>query len=192
MRIGDEWKTAFRTCYGLFEYTVMPFGLTNSPAVFQHMMNDIFQDLLDVCVIVYIDDILIFSNNQEEHDQHVKIVLECLREHSLFAKLEKCSFDTDSVEFLGYIVSPTGVHMDPKKVETITSWATPKSVHDIQSFLGFGNFYRTFIKDFSEITAPLTSLTCKDKTPFKWNSQAQNSFDALKSSIYYCTSFSTC
>ena len=92
--------TAFRTCYGLFEYTVMPFGLTNAPAVFQHMMNDIFRDLLDVCVIIYIDDILIYSNNQEEHDQHVKIVLECLREHGLFAKLEKCSFDEDSVEFL--------------------------------------------------------------------------------------------
>src|ERR1700678_177120 len=145
----------------------MPFGLTNAHTVFQHMMNDIFHDLLDVCVIIYIDDILIYSNNQEEHDQHVKIVLERLQEHGLFAKLEKCSFDEDTVEFLGYIVSPQGINMNPKKVEAIMSWATPKSIHDVQSFLGFGNFYSLFIKDFSEITAPLTSLTCKDKVPFK-------------------------
>ena len=98
------------------------------------------------------------------------MVLEHLHEHGLFAKLEKCSFDENNVEFLGYIVSPTRIHMDPKKVDTIVSWATPKSVHDIQSFLGFGNFYCLFIKNFSEITAPLTSLTCKGKTPFKWNS----------------------
>ena len=95
MRVGDEWKTAFQTHYGLFEYTVMPFGPTNAPAVFQHIMNDIFHDLLDVCVIVFIDDILIYSNNQEEHDQHVKMVLECLCEHGMFAKLEKCSFDEE-------------------------------------------------------------------------------------------------
>ena len=111
------------------------------------------------------------------------MVLEHLRQHGLFAKLEKCSFDEDSVEFLGYIVSPNGVHMDPKKVETILSWATPRSVHDVQSFLGFGNFYHLFVKDFSTITAPLTSLTCKDKVPFKWNSQAQISFEALKSAF---------
>src|ERR1035438_8123158 len=167
----------------MFEYPVMPFGLMNAPAVFQHMMNDIFQDLLDVCVIIYIDDILVYSNNQGEHDKHVKIILERLRQHGLFAKLEKCSFDEDSVEFLGYIILPNGVHMDPKKVETILSWATPRSVHDIQSFLGFGNFYHLFVKDFSTITAPLTSLTCKDKVPFKWNSQAQSSFEALKSAF---------
>ena len=180
IRPGDEWKTAFRTRYGLFEYTVMPFGLSNAPAVFQHMMNDIFRDLLDQFVVIYVDDILIYSSTQEEHNQHVKIVLDQLRKFHLFAKLEKCSFDQDQVEFLGYMVTPHGVHMDSRKVDTLLSWATPKSVHDIQSFLGFANFYRIFIKGFSLVTAPLVSLTCKDKKPFAWNSNAQSSFEALK------------
>ena len=118
-----------------------------------------------------------------EHDQHVRTVLEQLRTHGLYAKLEKCSFDKDNVEFLGYIVSPKEVNMDPTKVETILSWAIPKSIHDVQSFLGFGNFYRLFIKNFSNITAPMTVLTHKDKGPFKWNLHAQGSFDTLKAAF---------
>ena len=125
IRPGDEWKTAFRTRYGHFEYTVMPFGLTNAPTVFQHMANDIFRDFLDIFIIVYLDDILIYSKTQEEHEIHVRQVLQRLREYGLYAKLEKCSFDQCQVEFLGYIVSSNGISMDPSKVQKILDWQTP-------------------------------------------------------------------
>jgi hypothetical protein len=116
---GDEWKTAFRTRYGHFEYTVMPFGLTNALAVFQHMANDIFRDFLDIFLIIYLDDLLIYSKTQEEHNAHVQQILQRLRDYSLYAKLEKCSFDCKQVEFLGYIVSSEGISMDPAKVQTM-------------------------------------------------------------------------
>jgi hypothetical protein len=179
IRPNDEWKTAFRTCYGHFEYTVMPFSLTNAPAVFQHLMNDIFQDYMDEFVVVYLDDILIFSKDQEIHDKHVRLVLATLREHGLYAKLEKCEFDKSSVVFLGYVISPDGIFMDKSKVKTIQCWATPSSVKDVQRFLGFANFYRRFIKRYSKIATPLITLTCKDK-PFSWNLTAQAAFDTFK------------
>jgi hypothetical protein len=116
---GDEWKTTFRTSYGHFEYTIMPFGLTNRPAIFQHLMNDIFREYMDEFVVVYLDDILIFSKNQEDHNKHVRLVTTTLREHGLYAKLEKCEFDKSSVAFLGYVISPDGIFMDKSKVETI-------------------------------------------------------------------------
>ena len=121
IKSGDEWKTAFQTRYGHFEYTVMPFGLTNAPTAFQHMMNDVFQDLLDKCVIVYVDDILVYYTNQEAHNQNVKTVLKCLQQFRLFAKLEKCLFDQTQVDFLGYIISPKGITMDSHKVDTLLS-----------------------------------------------------------------------
>jgi hypothetical protein len=179
IRPGDEWKTTFRTRYGHFKYTVMPFGLTNAPAVFQHLMNDIFRDYMDEFVVVYLDDILIFSKDQEIHDKHVRLVLATLREHGLYAKLEKCEFDKSSVAFLGYVISPDGIFMDKSKVETIQCWATPSSVKDVQRFPGFTNFYRQFIKSYSKITTPLITLTCKNK-PFSWNPIAQAAFDTLK------------
>jgi hypothetical protein len=117
--LGDEWKTAFRTHYDHFEYTVMPFGLTNAPAVFQHLMNDIFREYMEEFVMVYLDDILIFSKDQETHNKHVRLVLVTLREHGLYAKLEKCEFDKSSVAFLGYVISPDGIFMDKSKVKTI-------------------------------------------------------------------------
>jgi hypothetical protein len=119
IRPDDEWKTTFRTCYGHFEYMVMPFGLTNTPVVFQHLMNDIFREFMDKFVMVYLDDILIFSKNQENHDKHVRLVLATFREHGLYAKLEKCEFDKSLVAFLGYVISPDGIFMDKSKVETI-------------------------------------------------------------------------
>jgi hypothetical protein len=158
----------------------MSFGLTNAPAAFQHMMNDIFHDLLDVCVIIYMDDILIYSVNQDEHDQHVWMVLKRLRLFKLYAKLEKCLFDQTEVEFLGYKISSQGISMDPSKVDTLLSWSQPKSVHDVQSFLGFANFYCIFINHFSNITIPLNQLTHKTSKPFAWNNSAQKSFDHLK------------
>ena len=179
IRPGDEWKTAFRTRYGHFEYTVMPFGLTNAPTVFQHMANDIFRDFLDIFIIVYLDDILIYSKTQEEHDVHVRQVLQRLREYGLYAKLEKCCFDRNQVEFLGYVVSPEGISMDPMKIQTILDWRTPCSVRDVQCFLGFANFYRKFIKNYSNIVLPLTELTKRNQS-FEWNLSAAMAFDNLK------------
>ena len=132
----------------------MPFGLTNAPAVFQHMANDIFRDFLDIFTIIYLDDILIYSKTQEEHNNHVRQVLQRLREFGLYAKLEKCCFDRNQVEFLGYMVSPEGIFMDPKKVQTILDWKTPGSVRDLQCFLGFANFYHKFIKIYSKVVLP--------------------------------------
>ena len=179
---GDQWKTAFRTRYGHFEYNVMPFGLTNAPAVFQHMMNDVFREYLDQFVVIYLDDILIFSNSQEEHNVHVSKVLAKLKATGLYAKLEKCEFDQVQVEYLGYIISPSGISMDPKKVESVLSWDIPKTVKDVQSFLGFANFYHRFVKNYSKISSPLTNLT-KKTLPFQWTLSCQKAFDTLKSSF---------
>lgn len=176
---GDEWKTAFRTRYGLYEYLVMPFGLTNAPASFQYLINDVLRDYLDNFVIVYLDDILIFSKTHEEHVTHVKQVLKRLEDNSLWAKAEKCEFFQDSVDFLGYIVSDKGISMDPKKVEAIVDWPVPKNVHDIQVFLGFANFYRRFIKSYSKVTSPLTRLLRKGIN-FEWTTKEQEAFDDLK------------
>ena len=128
---GDEWKTAFRTRHGLFEWSVMTFGLTNASAAFQQFMNDIFSDLLDVCVMIYLDDILIYSNNMSEHHRHVKEVLKRLRKAGLYAKAEKCEFHSESVEYLGYILSPSGLTMSNDKVKIIQDWLEPKKVKDI-------------------------------------------------------------
>jgi len=148
---GNEWKTAFRTCYRSFEWFVMPFGLTNTPVAFQRFMNNIFSDLLDVCVVIYLDDILIYSNNMSEHHQHVKEVLKCLCKAGLYAKAEKCEFHSESVEYLGYILSPSGLTMSNNKIKIIQDWPEPKKVKDIQSFLGFTNFYHWFISNYSDI-----------------------------------------
>ena len=179
---GHEWKTAFRTRYGSFEYMVMPFGMTNSPATFQHFMNDIFRDMADIFVIVYLDDILVFSDNEEEHRDHVRRVLQRLREHNLHAKLEKCTFHTDTIEYLGFIVSPAGLSMDTAKTQVIRDWPTPRNVKEVQSFLGFANFYRRFIANYSDTVVPLTRLTRKD-TPFVWSDKCQKAFDTLKASF---------
>jgi hypothetical protein len=137
----------------------MPFGLTNAPAIFQHMANDIFHDFLDVLTIVYLDDILIYSMTQEEHYLHVRQVLQRLRKYGPFAKLEKCTFDQRHVEFLGYVISQQCISMGPSKVQTILDWQTPTSIRGVQCFLGFANFYRKFIKNYSKIVLPLTELT---------------------------------
>ncbi|KAJ1585280.1 hypothetical protein NDA15_004744 [Ustilago hordei] len=155
---GDEWKTAFGTQLGLYEYLVMPFGLANAPAHFQSFINDIFRDIIGVYVVVYLDDFLIFSDTEEAHVKHVTEVLTRLRSNRLFAKLSKCEFHTKTVEFLGYIIKPTGIEMDPEKVRTVKEWPMPESIHDIQRFLGFANFYRRFIAHFARIAKPLTAL----------------------------------
>ena len=176
---GDEWKTAFRTRYGHFEYLVMPFGLTNAPASFQSLINNTLREYLDVFAVVYLDDILIFSSNPEQHINHVRLVLERLRNAGLYVKGEKCEFHVDHVEFLGFCINPSGITMDPKKVSAIMDWPPPKTVHDVQSFLGFANFYRRFIHDYSRLTLPLTSLL-KKGTVFQWSHHAQEALDELK------------
>lgn len=176
---GDEWKTAFRTRYGHFEYLIMPFGLTNAPASFQSLMNDLFRDMFDICVIIYLDDILIFSSTLEEHRKHVLEVLKRLQQHRLYAKVEKCSFHTQEVEYLGFIVTTDGVKMDPAKISAIRDWPKPTSIHDIQSFLGFANFYRRFIEGYSKTIAPLTRLLQKD-VPWNFDDKAERAFETLK------------
>ena len=179
---GDEWKTAFRTRYGSSEWLVMPFGLTNGPATFQRFMNDIFSDLLDVHVIIYLDDILIYSDDPAEHKKHVREVLRRLQKHGLYARPDKCLFSRDSVEYLGFILSKEGLKMDPSKVQTIQDWPEPRKIKDIQSFLGFANFYRRFISDYSDIVVPLTRLTRKG-TPWNFSDAARKSFETLKSAF---------
>ena len=138
---GDKAKTTFRTRYGLFEWLVIPEGLTNAPSTFQRFMNEVFSDLIDVSVVVYLDDILIYSNNLAKHRKHVKEVLRQLWKHGLFAHANKCEFHAEQIEYLGYILSPEGLSMDQAKVKTIQDWPEPWKVRDIQSFLGFTNFY---------------------------------------------------
>lgn len=179
---GEEWKTAFRCRYGLFEYTVMPFGLCNAPGTFQHYMNDTFRDFLDEFLVVYLDDLLIYSDSLKEHRMHVRKVLERLREAGLFLKPSKCVFHVQEVEFLGFVLGVNGVRMDPKKVESVTSWPTPRSPHDVRMFLGLANFYRRFIKGFSQLAAPLTRLLKKENMAkkFNWTQDAGAAFEQLK------------
>ena len=157
----------------------MLFGLTNASAAFQRFMNDIFSDLLDVCVMIYLDDILIYSNNMSEHHWHVKEVLKRLRKAGLYAKAEKCKFHSKLVEYLGYILSPSGLTMSDDKIKIIQDWLEPKKVKDIQSFLGFANFYCWFIFNYSDIVILLTCLTQKD-IPWKFDSSYQDAFNSLK------------
>lgn len=177
---GDEWKTAFNTPLGHFEYRVLPFGLVNAPAVFQALVNDVLRDMLNVFVFVYLDDILIFSPSIEIHVQHVRRVLQRLLENKLFVKAEKCKFHANSISFLGSVISAEGVSMDLDKVRAVTEWPVPDSRVALQRFLGFANFYRRFIHNYSQIVAPLTSLT-SSRTRFVWSSSAQYAFDRLKS-----------
>ncbi|EUC59397.1 Transposon Tf2-1 polyprotein, partial [Rhizoctonia solani AG-3 Rhs1AP] len=179
---GDEWKTAFHTKYGLFETKVMPFGLTNAPAAFQHFMNDIFQDLLDESVVVYLDDILIFSKTEEEHQAHVTEVLKRLQQNQLFCKVSKCHFHVTTVEFLGIIITPEGSSMDKSKIEAIQNWPTPTTVKQVQSFLGFANFLRRFIKDFTAMSRPLHDLIGKNKK-WQWTDNKEKAFLDIKRAI---------
>ncbi|QRW10167.1 Transposon Tf2-7 polyprotein [Ceratobasidium sp. AG-Ba] len=179
---GDEWKTAFRTAYGIYEYLVMPFGLKNAPAVLQRMMNDIFRHLLGVTVVVYMDDILIFSEKEEDHAEHVKEVLKILRENNLYTKLSKCEFFVKKVIFLGLVITPEGISMEEEKIKAIMEWGAPRKIKEVQAFLGFVNFYRRFIAKFSKIARPLHDLTKRD-TKFEWNQGCQQAFEEIKKRV---------
>jgi hypothetical protein len=188
IREGDEWKTAFRTRYGHFEYLVMPFGLANAPATFQAYINQALKGLVDVSCVVYLDDILIYSRNREKHAQHVKEVLKRLRKHNLYAKLSKCNFGVERVEFLGHILSPEGIQMDTRKLSAIASWPEPRSYRDVQVFLGFANYYRRFIYGFSKIAAPLNEILKGMKNgrktgPFTYTDEAASAFRRLREAL---------
>ena len=174
LRLHDEDvpKTAFRTWYGHFEFLVMPFGLTNAPAAFMDLMNRIFRPYLDQFVIVFINDILIYSSSGEEHAEHLRIILQTLGEHRLYAKLSKCPFWLYNVTFLGHIVSVEGISVDPQKVEAIPNRKPPTSVTEIRSFLGLVGYYRKFVEGFSKIATPLIRLTRKEE-PFLWSAACQ-------------------
>ena len=180
IRAGDEWKTAFRTRYGHYEYKVMPFGLVNAPATFQAMMNKVLREFLDHGVVVYMDDILIYSENYEKHIELVKKVLARLEEHRLAISLKKSAFHLPSVEFLGYIVALEGVTMSERKVEFIKKWRSPRSVKEVQIFIGFANFYRRFIKDFSKICKPITETLKGNPKDFSWGKEQEEAFEELK------------
>ena len=178
----DRHKTAFKTRYGLFEYTVLPFGLCNAPSVFTQLMHSVLRPYLDKFVISYLDDILIYSKTAEEHKQHIRTILEALRQQKLYAKLSKCEFAKSQVGFLGHIISRTGVSMDPEKTQAITTWPTPKNVNDIERFLGLAGYYRRFVNQYSRISAPLNELKKHDVT-WRWSEVEQQSFQTLKESI---------
>ncbi|WVZ79940.1 LOW QUALITY PROTEIN: hypothetical protein U9M48_027462 [Paspalum notatum var. saurae] len=170
-------KTAFSTRYGLYEYLVMSFGLTNAPAFFMYMMNSMFMNELNKFLVVFIDDILIYSKDEKEQEEHLRIVLARLREHQLYAKFSKCAFWLREVSFLGHILSEEGV--DPSKVEHVLNWKQPETVTEIRSFLGLAGYYRHFIKDFSKTTKPMTSLT-KKNAKYLWDPKCKEAFTSLK------------
>lgn len=181
MAKGEEWKTAFRTRYGLYEWMVTPFGLTGAPATFQRYINWCLKEYLDDFCTAYIDDILVFSDGSlEDHREKVRLVLKKLQEAGLQLDIGKCEFEVKSVKYLGYIIDVgRGLRMDPEKVKAIEDWHAPTSVRGVRSFLGFANYYRLFIKDYSRIVLPLTALT-KKGAAFSWNSEAEKAFQELK------------
>ena len=157
----------------------MSFGLTNAPTYFMYLMNKVFMDYLDKFVVVFVDDILVFSRSEEEHEEHLRLVLQRLRENQLYAKLSKCEFWLKEVSFLGHVISEGGVSVDPGKVKDVLEWEAPQNVSEIRSFLGMAGYYRRFIEGFSKIARPMTKLLEKGSR-FVWTAECQASFDELK------------
>ena len=157
----------------------MSFGLTNAPAYFMYLMNKVFMEYLDKFVVVFIDDILVFSKTEEEHEQHLRMVLDKLREHQLYAKFSKCEFWLREVGFLGHVLTEEGLSVDPAKIEAVTEWQSPSNVKEVRSFLGLAGYYRKFVEGFSSIARPMTQLLKKDKK-FEWTPKCEESFQELK------------
>jgi len=176
---GDELKTAFKTKFGLYEWLVMPFGLTNAPSTFMRLMNHVLRDCIGKFVVVYFDDILVYSTSVDSHIHHLREVLIVLRKNQLFANVDKCTFCVDRVVFLGFIVNKNGVHVDPSKIQAIQDWPTPKNVVEVRSFNGLASFYRRFVPNFSSLASPLNELVKKDVT-FHWGEKQENAFQKIK------------
>jgi hypothetical protein len=182
IRLEDIHKTTFVTRYGQYEYTVVSFGITNAPAYFMNMINKVFMDELDKCVIIFIDDILVFSKIAEEHEEHLSIVLEKLRQQQLYAKFSKCQFWMEEVAFIGYVLLAKGVVIDPSKIEAVSKWQSPKSMTEIRSFLGLAGYYRRFIDNFSKIAKPMTELF-KSNMSHVWSDKCEAIFQELKTRL---------
>nr|GEY77383.1 reverse transcriptase domain-containing protein [Tanacetum cinerariifolium] len=182
VRNKDIPKTAFRTRYGHYEFQVMPFGLTNAPAVFMDLMNRVCKLYLDKFVIVFLDDILIYSCNKEEHENHLRIILELLRKEKLYVKFSKCDFWISVVQFLGHIIDNQGLHVNPAKIEAVKNWASPTTPTEIRQFLRLAGYYQRFIKDFSKIAKSLTELTQKNKK-YIWGEDQKSSFQLFKQKL---------
>jgi len=186
MRKGDKHKMVFRTKYSHFEFLVMPFGLCNVPATFQTFMNEIFHDLLDTCVVVYLDDILVYSKTHEEHQEHLRTVLERLKQHQLRARVHKCRFLQAVVDYLGYIVGNNEVRVDPKRIAAVQSWPPPRDVSELRGFLGLANTLLRFTPMFATHAAPLTDLlkgSPGKKDLLNWQPLHQTAFEALKATL---------
>jgi bacterioferritin-associated ferredoxin len=176
---SDVPKMAFLTRYGLYEYLVMSFGLTNAPAYFMYFMNSVFMPELDKFVMVFIDDILIYSKTEDDHANHIHVILQRLHDHRLYAKFSKCEFWLDSVKFLGHTISSEGISVDPTKVQEVMDWKPPTSVHQIRSFLGLAGYCRRCISDFSKIAKSMTELL-KKEVKFHWNDKREEAFYTLR------------
>ncbi|GJV40764.1 putative reverse transcriptase domain-containing protein [Tanacetum coccineum] len=182
VREQDISKTAFRTRYGHYEFQVMPFGLTNAPAVFMDLMNRVCKPYLDKFVIVFIDDILIYSKDKREHEEHLRAILELLKKEKLYAKFSKCEFWIPKVQFLGHVIDSRGIHVDPAKIESIKDWASPKTPTEIRQFLGLAGYYRRFIERFSKIAKSMTKLTQKG-IKFDWGEKEEDAFQLIKQKL---------
>jgi hypothetical protein len=179
IRASDIPKTAFSTRYGLYEYLVMSFGLTNAPTYFMYLMNSVFMPELDKFVVVLIDDILVYSRNEDEHTMHLHTVLQRLRDHRLYAKLSKCDFWLKEIKFLGHTISQEGVSVYLEKVQEVMDWKPPTTVRQIRSFLGLAGYYRRFILDFSRIAKPMTELL-KKGLKYEWSQKCEEAFHTLR------------
>jgi hypothetical protein len=182
MKEGDEWITAFKTKLGLYEWLVMPFGLTNAPSTFMRLMNHVLRSFIGKFVVVYFDDILIYSKTLDDHVLHLREVFIVLKREQLFAKLDKCTFCTDHVVFLGFVVSSKGMQVDEEKVKAIQEWPTPTNAAQVRIFHGLESFYRRFVRDFSTIAAPLTEVM-KKNVAFAWGQAQEEAFTEIKGKV---------
>jgi hypothetical protein len=183
MREGDEWKTTFKTNEGLYEWLVMPFGLTNAPSTFMRLMNEVLKEFIGKFVIVYLDDILIFSKTKEEHLKHLAAVMRKLQQEKLLINMRKSSFMKTELIYLGFVISANELKMDPSKVEVIKNWPSPRNVFEVRSFHGLASFYRKFIRNFSGISAAMMDTVKKRHKSFHWTEEAEKSFNLLKRKI---------
>jgi len=184
IREGDKWKTTFSTKLGTYEYLVMPFGLCNAPAAFQRWINEVLMEDIDMSCIVYLDDILIYSNTLQQHQKDVTIILEAIRKSGMKVKPSKCEFHQSEREYVGFIIEQEGVETDPVKTQAISDWTTPKKIKEIQRFLGFCNFYRRFIERFSRTARPLYARTKKECIGnWEWGDKEQEAFDEITTKL---------